>query len=141
MSAAACGTDCGARGRSSEHSSGVTLKNAGGCRGSTISASLWGRRVSKGNCRDDQQSTSDALQILEYTKKACAPILKKLIASAVANARQRRPDVDVDTLYISKAAVDKGPNSHMRRWRPRAMGRATRVVKGISHIQIELDQR
>lgn len=87
------------------------------------------------------RDASDALQILEYTKKACAPILKKLIASAVANAKQRRPDVDVDSLYISKAAVDKGPNSHMRRWRPRAMGRATRIEKGISHIQIELDQR
>jgi large subunit ribosomal protein L22 len=42
---------------------------------------------------------------------------------------------------VSKAAVDKGPDSHMRRWRPRAQGRATRVVKGISHIQIELDER
>jgi len=87
------------------------------------------------------RDASEALQILEYTKKACAPIMKKLIASAVANAKLRRPDIDVDTLYVSKAAVDKGPDSHMRRWRPRAMGRATRVVKGVSHIQIELDQR
>jgi len=64
-----------------------------------------------------------------------------LIASAVANAKQRRPDVDVDSLYVSRASVDKGPNSHMRRWRPRAQGRATRIEKGVSHIQIELDQR
>ena len=87
------------------------------------------------------RDASEAIQMLEFTHKACAPILKKLIASAIANARQKRPDVDVDSLYVSKAAVDKGPDSHMRRWRPRAMGRATRVVKGISHIQIELDQR
>jgi large subunit ribosomal protein L22 len=87
------------------------------------------------------RDASDALQILEYTKKASAPIIKKLIASAVANAKLRRPDLDVDSLYISRASVDKGPNSHMRRWRPRAQGRATRIEKGISHIHIELDQR
>ncbi len=87
------------------------------------------------------RDASEAIQLLEYTKKGCAPIIKKLIASAVANAKQRRPDVDVDSLYVSKASVDKGPNSHMRRWRPRAMGRATRIVKGISHIEVELDQR
>lgn len=87
------------------------------------------------------RDAGDALQILEFTKKACAPIMKKLIASAVANAKLRRPDVDVDSLYISRASVDKGPNSHMRRWRPRAQGRATRIEKGISHIHIELDQR
>ena len=87
------------------------------------------------------RDAADALQILEYTKKASAPIIKKLIASAVANAKLKRPDVDVDSLYISRASVDKGPNSHMRRWRPRAQGRATRIEKGVSHIHIELDQR
>ena len=46
-----------------------------------------------------------------------------------------------EPLFISVATVDKGPDSHMRRWRPRAMGRATRVQKGVSHIHIELDER
>jgi large subunit ribosomal protein L22 len=87
------------------------------------------------------RDASEALQLLEFVPKAGAPIVKKLIASAVANAKQVRPDVDVDTLFISRATVDKGPNSHMRRWRPRAQGRATRVEKGVSHICIELDQR
>jgi large subunit ribosomal protein L22 len=87
------------------------------------------------------RDASEALQLLDFTAKAGAPFVKKLVASAVANARMKRPDVDVDTLFISKATVDKGPNSHMRRWRPRAMGRATRVQKGVSHIHIELDQR
>ena len=87
------------------------------------------------------RDASEALQLLDFTPKAGAPFVKKLIASAIANARTKRPDVDVDELFISKATVDKGPNSHMRRWRPRAMGRATRVTKGISHIHIELDQR
>jgi large subunit ribosomal protein L22 len=87
------------------------------------------------------RDASEALQLLEFTPKAVAPFVKKLLASAVANAKQRRPDVDVDSLYVSKCAVDKGPNSHMRRWRPRAQGRATQIQKGISHIVIELDQR
>ena len=87
------------------------------------------------------RDASEALQLLDFTPKAGAPFVKKLVASAVANARMKRPDLDVDTLFISKATVDKGPNSHMRRWRPRAMGRATRVQKGVSHIHIELDQR
>jgi len=87
------------------------------------------------------RDASEALQLLDFTNKAGAPFVKKLLASAVANARTKRPDVDVDSLYVSSAAVDKGPNSHLRRWRPRAQGRATRIQKGVSHIVIELDQR
>jgi large subunit ribosomal protein L22 len=83
----------------------------------------------------------EALQLLDFTPKAGAPFVKKLIASALANAEQKNPNVDPDSLYISKATVDKGPDQHMRRWRPRAMGRATRIAKMISHIHIELDQR
>lgn len=87
------------------------------------------------------RDAAEALQLLDFTPKAGAPIVKKLISSAVANARQGNPQVDVDELFISKATVDQGPNQNMRRWRPRAMGRATKVVKGVSHIHIELDQR
>ena len=87
------------------------------------------------------RDAAEALQLLEFTPKAGAPILKKVIASAVANAKQKSPSVDVDSLFISKATVDMGPNQHLRRWRPRAMGRATPIVKGVSHITIELDQR
>ncbi len=87
------------------------------------------------------RDANEALQILDFTFKAGAPFLKKLLASALANAKQRRPEVDLDSLYISRASVDKGPNSHLRRWRPRAQGRATRIQKGVSHINIELDTR
>jgi large subunit ribosomal protein L22 len=87
------------------------------------------------------RDAGEALQLLDYTPKSGAPIVKKLIASALANAQQLNPQVDSDALFISKATVDKGPDSHMRRWRPRAMGRATRIQKGISHIHIELDER
>ncbi|MBI4703843.1 MAG: 50S ribosomal protein L22 [Deltaproteobacteria bacterium] len=85
------------------------------------------------------RDVAEAVQLLQVTNKRGARLLRQLIDSAVANARQK--EVDVDDLYISKATVDKGPNRFFRRWRPRAMGRATRIAKGISHIVIELDQR
>jgi large subunit ribosomal protein L22 len=87
------------------------------------------------------RDAGEALQLLEFTPKAGAPIVKKLIASAIANAKVKQPSLDADRLFISKATVDKGPNGQMRRWRPRAMGRATRITKGVSHIHIELDAR
>ncbi|MBK6517403.1 MAG: 50S ribosomal protein L22 [Polyangiaceae bacterium] len=82
---------------------------------------------------------AEAIQLLSFTAKAGAPIVKKLIESAIANAQ--RAGADIDRLFISRATVDKGPNSFMRRWRPRAMGRATRITKGVSHITIELDTK
>ena len=87
------------------------------------------------------RDAAEALQLLDFTPKAGAPIVKKLIASALANARLKSPDADADALFISRASVDKGSNQHMRRWRPRAMGRATRIQKGVSHLHIELDER
>jgi large subunit ribosomal protein L22 len=86
------------------------------------------------------RSATEALQLLDFTYKAGAPFVKKLINSALANAQVKRPGIDPDSLYVSRASVDQGPNSHMRRWRPRAMGRATRVAKGVSHIHLELDE-
>jgi large subunit ribosomal protein L22 len=85
------------------------------------------------------RDAADAIQLLQFTEKSAAPVIKKIIESAVANARQG--GADVDALFISKATVDKGPNKFNRRWRPRAMGRATKVVKGVSHIVIELSER
>jgi large subunit ribosomal protein L22 len=85
------------------------------------------------------RDAAEAIQLLQFTEKSGAPVLQKIIESAVANARQGGADVDV--LFISKATVDKAPNKFNRRWRPRAMGRATKVVKGVSHIVIELSER
>ena len=87
------------------------------------------------------RQAGEALQLLEFTKKSGAPILKKLIESAVANARTTSPGVDLDALFVETAFVDKAPNKHLRRWRPRAMGRATQIQKGISHITIHLGAR
>ncbi len=80
------------------------------------------------------KKVAEALDMLAFTRKSGAPVVKKLIESAVANVRQTRGTVDA--LWVAARGVDKGPNKHMRRWRPRAMGRATQVTKGVSHIQI-----
>ena len=84
-----------------------------------------------------------ALETLTFTRKKTAVMLKKLIESAVANAEnvgeKSGERIDVDNLYIKTIYVDGGRT--LRRWRPRAMGRATRVLKRTSHITIELDER
>lgn len=85
------------------------------------------------------RDAAEAIQLLTFTQKSGAPIMRKVIESAVANARQG--GADVDALFVSKATVDKAPNKFNRRWRPRAMGRATRITKGVSHIVIELSER
>lgn len=72
---------------------------------------------------------AEALDILRFTRKSGAPLVSKLIDSAIANARQQGEGVNLDFLYVKLAFADKAPSKNMRRWRPRAMGRATRVLK------------
>ncbi len=78
----------------------------------------------------------DALALLKYTPQAAAKPLAKLLRSAVANAEQKGGHVDVDALYVKTLTVDGGPK--MRRFMPRAMGRAYRVEKKTSHVYVEL---
>jgi large subunit ribosomal protein L22 len=87
------------------------------------------------------KDVGEALDILSFTSRAGAKPIRKVVESAVANAKQASSAVDVDSLYIKSIYVDMGPTRHMRRWRPRAMGRATRVVKGMSHLNVVLDIR
>ena len=87
------------------------------------------------------KDVGEALDLLSFTRRAAAPHIKKLIESAVANAKQASSAIDVDSLFVKILSVDMGPTTHMRRWRPRAMGRATRIVKGMSHISVVLDLR
>ena len=82
-----------------------------------------------------------ALDELKWTPKSAAQIVAKVLDSAVANARQKDEAVDLDALVVKTAFVDKAPNQHMRRWRPRAMGRATRIQKGMSHITIVVGEQ
>ena len=79
-----------------------------------------------------------ALDELRFTRKAAAPIVAKLLDSAIANARIKDANVDLDELFVAAIFADKAPDKHMRRWRPRAHGRATRVAKGMSHITVVL---
>lgn len=82
-----------------------------------------------------------ALDELKWTPKGAAQIVAKVLDSAVANARQKDESVDLDALVVKTVFVDKAPNQHMRRWRPRAMGRATRIQKGMSHITIVVGEQ
>jgi len=82
-----------------------------------------------------------ALDELRFTHKAVAPIVAKLLDSAIANARVADASVDIDSLYVQTIHADKAGDMNMRRWRPRAHGRATRVAKGLSHISVVLASR
>ena len=81
--------------------------------------------------------SEEALNILMFTKKAAARIVIKLLKSAIANATQKK-NVDGDLLYVKKITVDQG--STMKRFQPRALGRATTIRKRSSHISIVLDE-
>jgi large subunit ribosomal protein L22 len=78
----------------------------------------------------------EALAMLKYTPQAASGHLAKLLRSAVANAEQKGGRVDVDALFVKTLTVDQGPK--MRRFMPRAMGRAYRVEKKTSHVYVEL---
>jgi len=80
----------------------------------------------------------EALNILRFASQRSAKVLTKVVRSAVSSAEQN-PGIDVDTLYIKKAFVDPGPS--LKRWTPRAMGRATRILKRTSHITVVLDEK
>jgi large subunit ribosomal protein L22 len=82
--------------------------------------------------------SEEALNILSFTKKASAKILIKLLKSAIANATQKKT-IDIDRLYVKQIMVDQGPT--MKRFQPRALGRATTIRKRTSHIHIVLDER
>ena len=87
------------------------------------------------------QPVAEALDQLRFTRKSAAPMVSKLIDSAIANAQQKESGVDLDELVVKACWADKAPDRFMRRWRPRAMGRATRIVKGMSHITVVLSER
>ena len=79
-----------------------------------------------------------AQHVLEYTNKSAAMTMRKLLDSALANARTRE-GVDVDNLFVKTVMVDPGPT--LKRFRPRAMGRGTRINKRMCHITVILDER
>ncbi len=89
------------------------------------------------------QSVNDAYAILQFNSKKAARPLEKILRSAVANALHRAEEqgerVDVDQLYVKQAQVDGGPT--LRRWRARAMGRASPIRKRTSHVTVVVDRK
>jgi large subunit ribosomal protein L22 len=82
-------------------------------------------------------NVDQAITTLKFMPKKGAGILRKVVESAVANAAQDE-QLDVDSLFIKKIFIDGGPS--LKRIRPRAMGRATRIIKRTSHITVILDE-
>ena len=77
-----------------------------------------------------------ALSVLQFAPQAASESVAKVLASAIANA-EHNFSLDPDTLYVSRAYVDEGPM--LKRFRPRAQGRAYRIRKRTSHITIEVE--
>lgn len=83
------------------------------------------------------KTVEEAQAVLSFTVKRAAPPLKKLLDSAVANAKNNL-EMNPSNLYISKITVDEGPK--LKRWRARAMGRAGAIEKKTSHITVVLSE-
>lgn len=85
----------------------------------------------------------EALQTVAFTKKAVAPLVEKVLRSAVQNAnylsQEQGLDVDVDNLYVKQALANDGPR--MKRIRPAPQGRAFRYQRRMSHIVIAVAER
>ena len=84
------------------------------------------------------KNVEDALNILQFTNKRSSIPIARILKSAVANADQKG-GVDVDRLFVKTITVDGGPT--IKRFRPRAMGRATPILKRTSHVFVGLDQQ
>jgi large subunit ribosomal protein L22 len=78
----------------------------------------------------------EALSVLKFAPQAASEPVAKVLASAIANA-EHNFRLDPESLFVSNAYVDEGPT--MKRFRPRAQGRAYRIRKRTSHITIEVE--
>ena len=82
---------------------------------------------------------SEALDILRNSSKKVAKTIEGIVRVGLANAENNEEIADIDTLIVKEAYVDQGPTA--KRFRPRAMGRATRIRKRTSHITVILDEK
>lgn len=89
------------------------------------------------------RGVGEALETVTFTKKGVAPIVKKVLTSALDNAKylseEQGLDVDVDNLYVKQAIANEGPR--MKRIRPAPMGRAYRYQRRLAHIIISVAER
>ena len=84
------------------------------------------------------KAVQEALNILKFSPQRPADVVAKEVRSAVANAEQKGVS-DVDRLFVKAVFVDQGPA--LKRFMPRAQGRATRIRKPTSHITVVLDEK
>ncbi len=80
----------------------------------------------------------EAIQILRFTHRRASLPIRKVIESAVANAENNH-GLDIDQLWVREIRVDEGPT--LKRWRPRAQGRAFPIMKRTSHVSVVLEER
>lgn len=85
------------------------------------------------------KKVEEAMATLAFTKKAAALPVRKVLKSAMANAENNHSAESVEDMKVTKAFVDGGPS--LKRWRPRAMGRASKILKRTSHITIVLSDQ
>ncbi len=110
---------------------------------SEVAAVLRGARLSAQKARlvADQirgRKVDEALEILAFSKKKGADVVKKVLESAIANA-EHNDGADVDELSVSTIFVDEGTT--MKRIRPRAKGRADRIFKRSCHITVKVSEQ
>jgi large subunit ribosomal protein L22 len=89
------------------------------------------------------RGVEEALNTVAFTKKSVAPLVEKVLRSALQNAnhlsQEQGLDVDIDNLYVKTAIANEGPR--MKRIRPAPMGRAYRYQRRLSHIAISVAER
>ncbi len=78
-----------------------------------------------------------AINILSFSNKKAAQIIKKVLDSAIANA-EHNDAADVDELIVQQIMIDEGPV--MKRFRPRARGRANKIFKRMSHVTVAVEE-
>jgi large subunit ribosomal protein L22 len=89
------------------------------------------------------RGVQEALETAAFTKKRIAPVIHKLLTSAIDNAKyvsgEQGTDLDVDNLYVKRAIANDGPR--MKRIRPAPMGRAYRYQRRLAHIIVSVAER
>ena len=108
-----------------------------------VAAKLKHARISPQKCRlvADQirgLPVERALELLSFSPKKAAGIIKKVLESAIANA-EHNEGADIDELKVKTIYIDQGPT--MRRWRPRAKGRVNHIIKRTSHITVMVGEK
>ncbi|MBQ0137861.1 MAG: 50S ribosomal protein L22 [Kurthia sp.] len=84
------------------------------------------------------KQVGEAIAILNHTPRSASPVVEKVLKSAIANA-EHNYDLDVNSLYISEVFVDEGAT--LKRFRPRAQGRASAINKRTSHITLVVSEK